>query len=263
MIRAENIAYQIGHRRLLSALSLELQPGRILGIVGPNGAGKTTLMRLLSGELAPSQGSIALNGRAMAAMDAQQRARFRAVLPQAESLRFPFEVRQVVALGRYPWGGGASPADIRAVDEVIALLDLQILAQRHYTQLSGGERARVQCARVLCQLWPIGDGEPRYLLLDEPTANLDLSYQHQLLSITRECANKGLGVAMILHDLNHAMQVCDEVLILKRGEVEAYGATREVLTRACLKRTFGLDFDLISRPGSTAPWIAAIQNFGV
>lgn len=237
---ARNLRYTIGDRALLDDVSLSLEPGRVHAVLGPNGAGKSTLLRVLSGEWQPQSGRLLLNGQGLGDWTPQQCARQRAVLPQGESLRFGFTVEQVVALGRLPCLHHAATRERDIVNDALSTAGVAHLSQRRYPTLSGGERARVQFARVLAQIWePIELGE-RYLLLDEPTASLDLAHQHSLLAAARRLAAQGVGVLTILHDPNLALAYADEVTLIHQGRVLAQDSASACLTAANLSALYGV-----------------------
>lgn len=239
MLAAADLVYLRGGRRLLDGLSIRVEPGRVHVVLGPNGAGKSTLLRLLAGEIAPCRGEVALDGRPLGRWQPAELARRRAVLPQQESLRFSFTAAEVVSLGRLPHG--PPRGDDAIVREALAAAGVSALAARRYPTLSGGERARVQLARVLAQIWTAAaDGAARYLLLDEPTAALDLACQHDCLDTVRRFAARGVGVLAVLHDPNLAMSYADSVSLLLDGRLLAQGGPREALTAANLERLYGI-----------------------
>ncbi len=203
----------------LGTVDAALQPGRLTAILGPNGAGKSTLLALLSGQRKAQSGQVWLGGRALASYSAAELARVRAVMPQENTVAFDFSVQEVVEWGRFAHRSAPS-----ANEDAIALLALEAtgvahLAERNINTLSGGERARVHLARALAQLWePRPDGAARWLLLDEPTAALDLSHQHQAMELLRRWAEKqGVGIVVVLHDLNLALRYAHDVLLLEGG----------------------------------------------
>lgn len=256
MLIARGLGCTLAGRPLLVDAQVELAGGEILAVLGPNGAGKSTLLRLLAREQPPTSGSIDLNGRPLADWDPNALARWRAVLPQSDSLRFAFQARAVVALGRYPWGEYAGRYAEGIVNEALRAAGVAHLAARPYTQLSAGERARVQLARVLAQIWePRSDGA-RYLFLDEPTASLDISHQHDVLSTLRQIAQTGVGILLVLHDLNLALEYSDRAVLMKQGRIVADGVTRDVLTAARVAEVFDVEVDLLPRGPDRAPWIA-------
>jgi len=252
MLAAANLSFHAGKRALLSDVTLELRPGELLALAGENGAGKSTLLKLLAGELAPSAGAVSLNGRPLARWTPLDRARVRSVLAQDGNIAFGFTALETVLLGRYPHsGGGASAGDEAIARQALEALDAAHLLTRTVQTLSGGERARVMMARALAQIWGgPGDG-PRYLLLDEPVAALDLAHQHLALRVAREWAlARGIGVLAVLHDLNHAAQYADRIAILREGKLAAVGAPEAVLTEALIEECFAMPAVVMRHPRS-------------
>jgi len=254
VLSVSSIDIVAGSARLLTALSLSLTPGTVTAVVGPNGAGKTSLLRALSGELSIDSGSVQLQGRQLADWPDQERARMIAVLPQQSLLNFSFQVGEVVALGRHPHKTGAR-RDGEIVDEALAAVDAASLKHRDYTTLSGGEKQRVHLARVLAQLWQPDEGRERYLLLDEPTAALDLAHQHMILRAARTLAEDGVGVMVILHDLNLAAHYADIVVMLDHGRLLASGDVHSVLTEKNIEQVFGITVTRLSHPQTDRPLI--------
>ena len=248
--RARELHYRTGGRVLLDGVSLSIEPGEVHALLGPNGAGKTTLRRLRAGEQRPTSGVIELNARALAAMGARELARQRAVLPQVHGLSFAFTGAQVVALGRLPCPRHSTEHEARIVREALDLAGVAELAGRSYPTLSGGERARVQFARVIAQVWdPLPDEAARFLLLDEPTASLDLAHQHDCLRAVSELARRGLGVLLILHDPNLALRYASRVTLLRDGRMLASGAPQDVITADALEQLYGVPVRLVRANG--------------
>ncbi len=262
-LAAEQAGYRIDGRDLLDRVTVALAPGEVHAVLGRNGAGKSTLLRLLAGDIRPHSGSVMLNGRALSAWTPRALARRRAVLPQSESLRFGFSAEQVVAMGRYASPQHRPEVELGIVREALQMAGVGELAQRRYPSLSGGERARVQFARVMAQIWePPADSEgegggARYLLLDEPTASLDLAHQHGCLLQARCFAASGVGVLAVLHDPNLALRYADRVTVLEHGRVIGQGSTREVLDRELLERTYGIEIELVHTAGEALPVVVA------
>lgn len=254
MLQAQDVSVTRGGRRVLSDVSLALQPGQVLGVLGPNGAGKSSLLGVLNGELAASSGEVLLDARPLASWPGRQRAQRLAVLPQSSSLNFGFSVEQVVRMGRMPHDTGMV-ADEQIVARVLRAVDAEHLSGRSYLQLSGGERQRVHLARVLAQLWPGADGQ--VLLLDEPTSMLDPLHQLSVLDAVRRFADQGAGVLIILHDLNLAARYCDQLLLLGNGGVQASGTPEQVLQPEPLHRVFGVDVLVQPHPERGHPLIIA------
>lgn len=233
----------VGKQPLLSDIDLEVYPGEVAAVLGPNGAGKSTLMSVLAGLRVPASGEVSLGGRALHGIKAEQLAMERAVMQQDSAVAFDFSVREVVELGRYPHRLLPSTDEAGIVNEAMALTDVSHLADRTINSLSGGERARTQLARVLAQIWhPLSDGQPRWLLLDEPTAALDLHHQHLTLNTVRRWAREhGVGVVAVLHDLNLALRYADRVWVLGGGRLQASGAPAATLTPALLREIWRVD----------------------
>lgn len=254
-LRAIDVICQLGMRRLLDQVSIVIEPGRVHAVLGPNGAGKSTLLKLLSGELRCNQGEVLLEDRKIKDWSNLERARRRAVLPQSENLGFDFTARQVVGLGRMPCVTQTPAREHEIIDAALDATGVLHLGERIYPTLSGGERMRVQLARVLAQIWEVGD-HPRYLLLDEPTASLDLAHQHSCLAIARKFAAGGTGVLLVLHDPNLALTYADEVTLLCSGQVIAQGKPGQVLTRPNLERVYGVKIEILHSPSTQQPFIA-------
>jgi len=220
----------------------------VLALVGPNGAGKSTLLRLLAGELAPSRGTVELGSRTLAAIGAEERARLRGVMPQETVLQFAFTVREVVAMGRHPHRGVAAGRDGEAIESAMRWTEMLELAERTYPTLSGGERSRTTLARVLAQEAPI-------LLLDEPTAALDIRHQERAMTVARSFADAGGAVVAVLHDLNLAAAYADRIALLDRGRVVGAGSPWAVLREDVLGAVFGHPVRVLSSPYGDAPLV--------
>ncbi len=258
-LEARAVSFSAGGRQLLADVSLTLSPGKVHALLGPNGAGKSTLLKILAGDLRPSAGAVLLNDRPLLSWSGRERARQRAVLPQQDSLRFAFTVREIVALGRLPCPAQSRAREAEIVLEALAAAEAANLASRVYTTLSGGERARVQFARVMAQLWdppgPDLPGSGRYLLLDEPTASLDLAHQHACLKMARRFADGGVGVLTVLHDPNLAMRYGDEVTLLRDGRLLDAGAPPQTLSATNLESLYGVPVNLYHPPEGGRPII--------
>ncbi len=255
-LHAQDAGYDSGGQPLLRQASIQVEPGEVHAILGPNGAGKSTLLKLLSGELRGTRGEVSLDGRPLAQWTPAALARRRAVLPQDEQLGFGFLVEEVVALGRLPCPRHAPAREEVLLREALAAAGVAALWGRRYTALSGGERRRVQLARVLAQVWEALAEGPRYLLLDEPTASLDLAHQHASLGAARQFARQGNGVAVVLHDPNLALAHADRVTLVRDGQVAASGKPAEVLQPDVLRSVFGIDAVMMQPPGWAHPVIA-------
>lgn len=254
MLAANAVHFSSGSTTLLKDINVEIEPGSILVVVGPNGAGKTTLLNILSGELMPSGGYVTMQGRSLSNWRVEERAKILGVLPQQSLLNFSFRVGEVVRLGRYPHKTGAVH-DSEVVDMALAAADAVHLRKRDYRTLSGGEKQRVHLARVLAQIWEQPPFGHRFLLLDEPTAALDVAHQHGILNVARSMAQQGVGVLLILHDLNMAAHYADRVVMLDKGEIAARGTVDEVLTEDNIKNIFGIPSTVMTHPQTGRPLI--------
>ena len=222
-------------RAILNHVTAHGAPGRVTALVGPNGAGKSTLLKLLAGDEAPTSGSVTLDGRDLAAITAAERARLRAVLPQRHPANVPFTAGEVISFGRTPWGA----ADPELARRVIADCDVGHLLDRPVTVLSGGELARVHCARVLLQNTPT-------LLFDEPTAALDLRHSERILWAIADRARAGAAVVVVLHDLAAAAAYAHDVIVLSDGAVAAAGPPADVLTAELIREVYGVDVEVLA-----------------
>ncbi|WP_431301652.1 heme ABC transporter ATP-binding protein [Sediminicoccus sp. BL-A-41-H5] len=246
ILSAQGLRVARAGRVLLDVPSLRVGPGEVLAVLGANGAGKSTLLRCLAGEMRPDAGEVRLLGRALPQWPAREMARHRAVMPQASALAFPLRAREVVALGRIPWGGGEA-----GVEAALVAAGAEHLAGRWYGTLSGGEAQRVQLARVLAQLHGTRPGES-LLMLDEPTASLDLRHQHRILEVAQARAAEGAAVVMVLHDLHLAARHATHVLLLREGVPLAAGPAREMLDGALLSATYGVRLRRVPDPAGGA-----------
>jgi iron complex transport system ATP-binding protein len=238
-IDASGVSFSVGGRTILAPTDLSLKPGETCVLLGPNGAGKSTLMKIISGYLRPSTGSVALDDHPLRGLSIDVRAKKLGVLTQRSELDFPFTAKEVVALGRSPHG--ESRAETEIVDHLIGLLGID--AEAVYTHLSGGERQLVQVARVFAQIW--GSGSTAYLLLDEPMTALDLKHQQDVVRVLRQLAQSGLGLLIVMHDINMAADIADRILLMREGGIIAAGHPAEVLTEANLAATFDTSMVLL------------------
>lgn len=238
VLQARNITQKIEGVELLSDITLDIQPGEVVALIGPNGSGKTTLLKTLSGEQQPGNGSVRFHNQCLQDWSKKELAQHMAVLPQKSVLNFPFTSSEVVALSRTPHDSGKE-IDAKIVAEVLDYLDAGYLAERLYTNLSGGEQQRVQLARVLAQVWNEVE-YPRLLILDEPSSFFDLSHQQMLVDLVRGLAKKNIAVLVVLHDINLAMSCADRVAVLSCGRLAAFGETEAVITTEMLESVFSV-----------------------
>ncbi|MGH7319086.1 MAG: ABC transporter ATP-binding protein [Candidatus Rokuibacteriota bacterium] len=237
LVSLRRVRLSWGAREAVRSVDLDVHAGEFVGVVGPNGAGKTTLLRLMGKLLEPTGGALWLDGQALAALGRRTIARSVAVVPQTAPIDFAFSVRDVVLMGRHPHLGrfqGEGPEDHAAARGAMEITATVGFAERSITELSAGERQRVMLARALAQC-------PRLLLLDEPTANLDLRHQLQILDcVRRRVREAGLAAVAALHDLGLASRYCDRLVLMHAGRVVADGMPDEVLTSERLRAVFGV-----------------------
>ncbi len=240
---------------LVDKVNFDLNVGEILAIIGPNGAGKSTLIKALAGDMQHT-GEVIISGLAATPI---QRARQIAVLPQLSLLNFPYRVSEVVNLARIPHRSGWV-RDQQVVDEALSLMDIKFLKDRFYTELSGGEKQRVQLARALAQIWDASDAAhgTRLLLLDEPTTALDLGHQRDLMLAVQKFAKQGVAVVMVLHDINLAARYANTMLALLCSEQIAYGSVEQVVTADNISRLFGIQAEIVKHPKSDTPVVIGI-----
>ncbi|MFD6450782.1 heme ABC transporter ATP-binding protein [Nocardia sp. NPDC060220] len=245
-LRATGLTVERGTRTVLDEVDFQVAAGEIVALVGPNGAGKSSLLAALAGELEPSAGTVKLEGHALSHWTPADMARRRAVLPQSHAVGFPFTAREVVAMGRAPWLHTPAAGDDDAlISAALAATDVTHLATRVFPSLSGGERARVALARVLAQ-------DTATLLLDEPTAALDLGHQEAVLRLAATRAAEGAAVVVVVHDLGVAAAYADRVTVLDAGRVAADGPPREILTRELLTAVYHHPVDVFDHPTTGA-----------
>ena len=239
-------------RPVLEGVSLTCAPGEVTVLLGRNGSGKSTLLKVASGALRPTAGNVRLDGVDLATLSPRATARRIAAVGQEESVEFPFSVREVASIGRFARLGAFGrlrAEDVAAVDAALAALDLEALADRPLPSLSGGERRRAFLARALAQ-------EPEVLLLDEPTAHLDLGHEATLLRIVRdEAVRRRTAVVLALHDLNLVGLVADRVVLLDGGRVRAAGPVADVFREDLLSDAYATALAIVPRPGGGAPLV--------
>jgi iron complex transport system ATP-binding protein len=256
-LEIENINLDYGPRPVIRELSFQLFSGDILGLVGPNGCGKTSVIKALSRVLTPSSGRILLEGKDLQGIVRSELARFIGVVPQNPSLPETFTVFEVVILGRNPHLGlliGETVRDIAIVWQAMERTGITHLAKRRIGELSGGEKQRVTIARVLAQ-------EPQVILMDEPTANLDIAQQMDILDlITGMCREKNIASLIAVHDLNVAAQYCTRIIMLKNGQIYVEGIPAEVITAENVREVFGADTMIYPHPENNLPMVLLNGN---
>ncbi|HEX3303348.1 MAG TPA: heme ABC transporter ATP-binding protein [Thermomicrobiales bacterium] len=249
-----DVSYSIGGAILLQGVSLAVQPGEVLVLVGPNGAGKSTLMNVISGDLAPTSGEVMLDGRAIGSYRPNELALRRAVLPQQSLLQFAFTVREVVEMGRTPHDDTAD--ELRQhVQRALERTEMIPFADRVYPSLSGGEKARAQLGRVLAQETPL-------LLLDEPTASLDIRHQQHVMHLAQDVAAEGGSVVAVIHDLNLAASAAHRIALLHRGRIVADGPPWVVMDEKQLSEVYQCPIAVSKHPILHCPLILPLGRNG-
>ena len=244
----------------LGPVSLTVRRGDCWAIVGPNGAGKSTLLRIMAGLLTPQAGSVSLEGNPLGSLTGRERAKRIAFVAQSPGIELDFTARDIVMMGRFPhrsFGLFESVGDARFAERTMTITNTAAFADRPMTTLSGGEAQRVHLAAALTQ-------DPAVLLLDEPTASLDLHHQLAIFEILRERAESdGLAVVVVTHDVNLAARFCSHVLLLHEGGAVAQGAPDEVLTPAQLAPVYGVEMATLTLEGDPARrWIVPLERTG-
>ena len=252
----QRVSLSYHHTPVVSEVSLQVVPGELRGLIGPNGCGKSSLIKALSRVMALHSGQIKLNGRDIHAFSRSQLAKLVGVVPQNPLMPETFTVAEVVLLGRTPHLGllgHESAHDLKTVSWAMERTGISSLASRKMGELSGGERQRVTIARVLAQ-------EPNAILLDEPTANLDINHQKAILDLIKGlCKERNLAVLIALHDLNLATQYCDKLVMLKNGHLFTEGTPRQVITTANIQAVYGTNSLVYPHPENTLP-VVLVSN---
>jgi iron complex transport system ATP-binding protein len=259
VLEARNLTIQYGDRKAVDAASLLLRPGIVTALIGPNGAGKSTLLRSLNGQIRPAAGKILLNDEPLEKFTRRSIAKQIAVVAQEAELRFPVSVLEFVLGGRFVWAsssgwGWESERDIEVAETVLKETDLSELSGRLMSELSGGERQRAVLARALAT-------EAEFLLLDEPTANLDMSHQATLLSLVKQrCDERRAAALVVTHDINLASQFADVVVLMKAGQAVKTGNSAEVLTPELLLEVFQVNVLVDAHPVSGVPRVTPVHE---
>lgn len=237
----ESVSFSYGANPCLKKVSARLDAGLFYGLIGPNGSGKSTLVDLLSGYLRADEGSILLNGKELSACKPTQRARLLTVVPQSFTFNFDFCVYDAVLMGRHPHiprFSAPDRVDFEKVDEALSLLQLRHLARRSVRELSGGEKQRVVIARALTQ-------DTDFILLDEVTANLDISHAIAIMQTVRKLTEEGKTVVAALHDLNMALSFCDRIMVLNDGRLQRFGPATEIINQAMVADVYRVPAELL------------------
>ena len=245
VIKCENVSVIRGTKTILNDVSMHANQGELVAILGPNGAGKSTLLGVLAGDLSPDSGTVHFGDDQISSLTKSDLARYRAVLPQQVTVSFPFSVEEVVEMGRGPKSNGA---DQDLIEMAMKKVDVLEMRNRLYRSLSIGEQARVSMARILAQ-------DTQLLLLDEPTAVLDIGQQEKLMRIVRSLVDEGRTVIAVFHDLNVAMSFADRVVLLRKGKQVADGTPRTTMTAETLSNIYEHKIDVVAVNDDTGPVI--------
>lgn len=256
MLKTENINYNIGKKQIVQQVSTEFLPGELNMILGPNGSGKSTFLKIFSGEINGYEGTVSYNDKNIIREKKEKLATYRAVMSQQPELSFPMMVDEVVMMGRYPhFNFTPTKKDEAICNEVMERMNLTSFMERNYLTLSGGEKQRVQFARVLAQIWEKPPGGYRYLFLDEPLNSLDINYQQEFLQIAKAFTKEETVLVVVMHDINLAIQYADKLFFLKEGQLVASGRPKEVLTEQLIKKVFDVDTTIITNPVTNNPLV--------
>lgn len=249
MLLVKKLSSGYGDRIVLQDISFSLQPGQMMGIIGANGSGKSTLLKTVANLLPRLSGTVKIMGEEIRTFSPKQLAQKMAYLPQDMSIPFDFSVRNIVATGRYPyhgWWHGETNEDEKIIEQALCYMGIEDLAQRSIAVLSGGQCQRVFLARILAQQSPV-------LLLDEPTAGLDICYQEELLRLCQGLCRRGKAVLLVLHELNLAARFCSQLILVGRGGLLGTGTPDSIMTEENLTRAYGMSIKCVKN-STTNHW---------
>ena len=253
MYMAVDISLVIRGKKLLDGVNIGLEPGKFTAVVGPNGAGKSTILKVMANEHSVYEGAVLLNGKNIEKYKAKDLSMMRAVLPQSTDVQFAFTVSQIIAMGRHSHRATQRENQL-VIEEVMTVTGVESFADRQYLSLSGGEKQRVQLARVLAQVWE-ETMYPRYVLLDEPTSSLDIMQQQNIFSLARKACERNIGVMAVVHDLNQAVQFADNLYFMREGRIVISGDAKQVFTKANIEETFCCRVNVYHDPCNSCPYI--------
>ena len=241
-IYSKDISLFYDEKEILKDISIEIREGKITTLLGPNGAGKSSFLNIISGDLDFYNGEVLYNQRNLTEINIQEKAFLRSVMAQSQPIVFDFSVKEIVEMGWLEKGNIKYSDNFKtALNEVLIDCDIDYLKNRKFNTLSGGEQRRVHFARSLLQLWRESNSvDPCYLMLDEPTSNLDLFHQIKMMNAIKKLSNEGVGIFMILHDLNLAFKYSDYIAILKNGKIVSFGEPMSIINDDILSNTFGV-----------------------
>jgi len=256
MLRTENISFSVGKKQILKNVSASFLPGEFNMILGPNGSGKSSFLKIFSGEIHKFQGTVLYDDKKIKELRKEELAKKRAVMSQQADLGFPLLVEEVVMMGRYPhFTFNPNKKDFTICNEVTERMNLVEFKERNYLTLSGGEKQRVQYARVLAQVWEKPTDGFRYLFLDEPLNSLDISYQHEFLQAAVELIKDHTVLIAVMHDINLAAHYADNLFFLKEGELVVHGKPKDILSAGMIEKVFNIKTTVIENPVTGKPLI--------
>jgi len=257
MITLDHVSYSRCGRNLVSDVSHVLTPAKLTVLLGANGAGKSSLVRLMSGEWTPASGEVHWNGTPLSRLSSKISAQRRAVVSQQHTSTFAFRVIDLILMGRLPHTRFTDCSDMDIACEALELVGLSGYADRRVNTLSGGEQQRAHLARALAQLHEARKSRSGILLLDEPTAHLDMGHQQRALQLARRLAGEGLTVMAVLHDVNLAAAYADQILLMHQGRLVASGSVLPVLTNPILSEVLQVDFEILPHPDGRPVFVPA------
>jgi len=254
MLRAVDINFSIGKKQILKNISVDFVPGEFAMILGPNGSGKSSFLKIFSGETSKFNGDILYDNKRIGTIPKEALAKYRAVMSQQPELSFPLTVEEVILMGRYPhFNFSPAKKDIDICEEVMTRMNLRSFKARNYITLSGGEKQRVQYARVLAQIWEKPATGCRYLFLDEPLNNLDISYQQEFLQVAKQFKTENTVLVAVMHDINLAIQHADKLVFFKDGELVTAGKPKEIVNETLVAEVFNVKSTIITNPVTNQP----------
>ena len=249
-IEIRNLSWEVGNKSIIENISLTINRGEIITILGPNGAGKSSFLKLISGDLKGSKGEIFFDESNLDEISIQDRSFMRSVMSQSQEIVYDFSVKEIIEMGWIERGISTYSGDFEeAVNRISLDCSVNDLLEQSFNTLSGGEKRRVHFARTLVQLWrPSGSDDPRYMFLDEPTANLDILHEQKMMKLIQKKRDEGIGILLILHDLNLAAKYSDKIAIFKNGHLISIGTPQEVLTEETLTDVYDVSMKIDENP---------------
>jgi iron complex transport system ATP-binding protein len=249
-VEVKNLSWEVNSKKILDDISLSISSGEIITILGPNGAGKSSFLKIISGDLQCTEGQVYFDQSNLDDISIQDRSFIRSVMSQSQDVVYDFSTREIIEMGWLDRGISSYSEDFKkAIDQISEECSVKNLLEQSFNTLSGGEKRRVHFARTLVQLWrPSGSDDPRYMFLDEPTANLDILHEQKMMKLIQKKRDEGLGILLILHDLNLAAKYSDQVALLNEGRLVDKGLPKTVLTEDTLSAVYGLKMNVEKNP---------------